>query len=114
MARCSSVRSSHGMGSIRGISFPLCVGWTSPYDACGNLRTPCEVRHAAPIRKDPAMWSEGEDGWATGCSQGIGAAYARAMAKEGADVAIIDLKRIDQAKAVEDDITALGRRALTL
>src|SRR6476646_8873543 len=50
----------------------------------------------------------------TGSAQGIGAAYARAMAKEGADVAIIDLKRIDQAKAVEDDITALGRRALTL
>jgi len=50
----------------------------------------------------------------TGAAQGIGAAYARAMAKEGADVAIIDLKRIDQAKDVEADITALGRRALTL
>ena len=34
----------------------------------------------------------------TGAAQGIGAAYARAMAKEGADVAIIDLKRIDQAE----------------
>ena len=50
----------------------------------------------------------------TGSAQGIGAAYARAMAKEGADIAIIDLKRIDQAKDVEDDVKALGRRALTL
>ena len=36
----------------------------------------------------------------TGAAQGIGAAYARAMAVEGADVAIIDLKRIDQAGPV--------------
>ena len=36
------------------------------------------------------------------------------MAREGADVAIIDLKRIDQAGQVEDDIEALGRRALAI
>jgi NAD(P)-dependent dehydrogenase (short-subunit alcohol dehydrogenase family) len=36
------------------------------------------------------------------------------MAKEGADVAVIDLKRIDQAKDVEDDVKALGRRVLTI
>jgi NAD(P)-dependent dehydrogenase (short-subunit alcohol dehydrogenase family) len=50
----------------------------------------------------------------TGAAQGIGAAYARALASEGADVAIIDLKRIDQAKEVQNDIEALGRRALTI
>lgn len=50
----------------------------------------------------------------TGAAQGIGAAYARALAREGADVAIIDLKRIDQAKEVQDDIAALGRRAITI
>lgn len=50
----------------------------------------------------------------TGAAQGIGAAYARAMAAEGADVAIIDLKRIDQAGPVEADIQAMGRRALVL
>jgi NAD(P)-dependent dehydrogenase (short-subunit alcohol dehydrogenase family) len=50
----------------------------------------------------------------TGAAQGIGAAYARALATEGADVAIIDLKRIDQAAEVADDITAVGRRALTI
>ena len=50
----------------------------------------------------------------TGAAQGIGAAYARAMAAEGADVAIIDLKRIDQAGPVADDIKGMGRRALVL
>ncbi|HZP27358.1 MAG TPA: SDR family oxidoreductase [Acidimicrobiia bacterium] len=50
----------------------------------------------------------------TGGAQGIGAAYARAMAREGADVAIVDLKRIDQAQSVEEDVKALGRRALSL
>ena len=50
----------------------------------------------------------------TGAAQGIGAAYARALAREGADVAIIDLKRIDQAGPVVHDIEALGRRALTI
>ncbi len=50
----------------------------------------------------------------TGAAQGIGAAYARAMAAEGADVAIVDLKRIDQAGPVADDITGMGRQALVL
>jgi NAD(P)-dependent dehydrogenase (short-subunit alcohol dehydrogenase family) len=50
----------------------------------------------------------------TGAAQGIGAAYARAMAAEGADIAIIDLKRIDQAGPVADDIKAMGRRVLTI
>ncbi len=50
----------------------------------------------------------------TGAAQGIGAAYARSMASEGADVAIIDLKRIDQAKDVVADIEAMGRRVLAL
>ena len=50
----------------------------------------------------------------TGAAQGIGAAYARAMAAEGADVAIIDLKRIDQAGPVADDIKGMGRQALVL
>ena len=50
----------------------------------------------------------------TGSAQGIGAAYIRALAAEGADVAIVDLKRIDQAQDVHDDVTAMGRRALTI
>ena len=50
----------------------------------------------------------------TGGAQGIGAAYAIAMAAEGADVAVFDLKRIDQATEVEAAIAALGRRSLAL
>ena len=43
----------------------------------------------------------------TGAAQGIGAAYARACAAEGASVVIVDLKRIDEAVTVQDDIAAL-------
>lgn len=50
----------------------------------------------------------------TGGAQGIGAAYARACAREGADVAIVDLERIDQAADVEADITAMGRRSIAI
>jgi 3-oxoacyl-[acyl-carrier protein] reductase len=50
----------------------------------------------------------------TGAAQGIGAAYARACAAEGAAVAIVDLTRIDQAAEVEEDIAALGGRSLAV
>lgn len=50
----------------------------------------------------------------TGGAQGIGAAYATAMAANGADVAVIDLKRIDQAGDVRAEVERLGRRCLTL
>jgi NAD(P)-dependent dehydrogenase (short-subunit alcohol dehydrogenase family) len=50
----------------------------------------------------------------TGAAQGIGAAYARACAAEGAAVAIVDLTRIDQAAEVERDIAAMGGRSLAI
>ena len=50
----------------------------------------------------------------TGAAQGIGAAYATAMAAEGADVAILDLTRIDQASEVEEEVTRLGQRSIAL
>jgi 3-oxoacyl-[acyl-carrier protein] reductase len=50
----------------------------------------------------------------TGAAQGIGAAYARACAAEGASVAIVDLSRIDQAAVVEKDIAAMGGRSIAL
>jgi NAD(P)-dependent dehydrogenase (short-subunit alcohol dehydrogenase family) len=50
----------------------------------------------------------------TGAAQGIGAACARAVAREGGDVAIIDLKHIDQAGPVNAEVDALGRRALVI
>jgi 3-oxoacyl-[acyl-carrier protein] reductase len=50
----------------------------------------------------------------TGAAQGIGAAYARACAAEGAAVAIVDLTRIDQAADVESDIAAMGGRSMAI
>src|ERR1700730_8275598 len=50
----------------------------------------------------------------TGAAQGIGAAYARACAAEGAAVAIVDLTRIDQAVDVETDIASIGGRSLAI
>jgi len=57
---------------------------------------------------------EGKACIVTGAAQGIGAAYARRLASEGADVAICDLTRIDQADAVVRDIESMGRRALAV
>ena len=50
----------------------------------------------------------------TGAAQGIGAAYARACAREGANVVITDLSRIDQAAEVEKDIAELGRQSISI
>lgn len=50
----------------------------------------------------------------TGAAQGIGAAYARACAAEGASIAIVDLTRIDQAVDVEKDIAASGSRSIAI
>ena len=50
----------------------------------------------------------------TGSAQGIGAAYARACAAEGASIGIVDLTRIDQATSVQDDIKALGQRSIAM
>src|SRR5581483_11939588 len=47
----------------------------------------------------------------TGGSRGIGAAIARALAADGADVAISYLVSADKAKAVVDELLAKGVRA---
>ena len=46
----------------------------------------------------------------TGAGQGIGRAIALRLAKDGADVALVDLKR-DKMDAVAKEVQALGRRA---
>lgn len=50
----------------------------------------------------------------TGASRGIGAAIAKALAAEGADVAITYEKSADLANGVVRDIEALGRRAIAI
>lgn len=50
----------------------------------------------------------------TGASRGIGAAVAKRLAAEGADVAIAYHEQADAAEAVAEEIRAMGRRAVTL
>ena len=50
----------------------------------------------------------------TGGSRGIGAAIARQLAADGADVALTYEKSADRAEAVAADIRALGRKAVVI
>ena len=60
------------------------------------------------------MRLEGKRALVTGGSRGIGAAIARRLAAEGADVAITFAASADAAAVVAADIDALGRRALAI
>ena len=50
----------------------------------------------------------------TGASRGIGAAIAKRLAQEGADVAITYVSSPDKAEAVVEEIKAMGRKALAI
>ncbi len=50
----------------------------------------------------------------TGGSRGIGAAIAKRLAHDGAEVALTYFKRTDRAQAVAHEIEAAGRRALAI
>jgi 3-oxoacyl-[acyl-carrier protein] reductase len=58
------------------------------------------------------MELEGHTALVTGAARNIGRAAALALAAEGADVAITALTHADEARAVANEIRALGRRAL--
>jgi len=49
----------------------------------------------------------------TGAGQGLGRAFSLALAKAGADIAVIDIN-LDSAKKTAEEIKQLGRNALTL
>ena len=57
---------------------------------------------------------QGKRALVTGGSRGIGAAIARRLAAEGADVAITYERSADRAEALAGDIKKQGRRALAL
>jgi NAD(P)-dependent dehydrogenase (short-subunit alcohol dehydrogenase family) len=57
---------------------------------------------------------EGKKAFITGASRGIGAAIARRMAAEGADVAIGYERSAQPAAALADEIKASGRRAVAI
>jgi len=59
------------------------------------------------------MALEGRNAVVTGGASGIGRATARALARAGADVAVLDL-RAEPAATVAEELTQLGRRAVAV
>jgi len=57
------------------------------------------------------MVLKGQVAMVTGGGQGIGKAIALRFAREGADIAVVDVNR-ETAEATGTDIRALGRRAV--
>jgi 3-oxoacyl-[acyl-carrier protein] reductase len=60
------------------------------------------------------MELEGKNAIVTGAGQGIGAAMAVTLAKEGANVAINDFKHYTGAKEIVKQIEAMGRKGLAV
>jgi 3-oxoacyl-[acyl-carrier protein] reductase len=65
------------------------------------------------VSREAVMSLEGKVGIVTGGAQGIGKAYSERLAREGAGVAILDLRQ-EQAEDVAAGIRAAGGRALAV
>ena len=57
---------------------------------------------------------EGRTAFVTGGGSGIGRAVCRAFAREGADLAIVDVRNVADAEVVAAEAEQLGRRAFAL
>ena len=64
------------------------------------------------IHKEYIMSIQGKVALVTGAGQGIGRAIALRLAKDGADIAIVDLNE-DKMHEVAQEVEALGRKATT-
>jgi NAD(P)-dependent dehydrogenase (short-subunit alcohol dehydrogenase family) len=63
---------------------------------------------------DSSLPLAGKRALVTGAARGIGAAIAKKLAADGADVAITYEKSMEKAEAIVADMRALGRRALAI
>lgn len=63
---------------------------------------------------DSSLPLAGKRALVTGAARGIGAAIAKKLATDGADVAITYEKSMEKAEAIVADMRALGRRALAI
>src|SRR5205823_9857203 len=61
----------------------------------------------------PAMMLQGKVAIVTGAAQGIGRAIAEALARDGADVAVVDLD-VARAQETAQAVSSQGRRALVI
>ena len=68
----------------------------------------------APLGENGAMSLAGRKALVTGGHHGIGRAVARALAEDGADVALTWRRGEEQARACEAELRALGRQAFSV
>src|SRR5439155_22487048 len=68
--------------------------------------------HEHPLGTGNAMKLLGKKALVTGAARGIGRGCALELARAGADVAINDRGRTEQAETVAAEIRALGRQAI--